>query len=176
MLEPTPSILLVAMEDHAMQIFLTIVTGAGTLVLGQIILKLLIDPVQSFKTTVAEIANKLILYANIYVDPKPLGDEKQAAMSEDLRILSSKLQSNMYLIPAYNISKYIFSLPSKQNIASATSKLIFIHNGHDSALANQGMLNCYAAQKVRISLGIYIPDGEYLNPENEAGFVKAKSN
>ena len=159
-----------------MEIFFTILAGAGTFVLGQIILKLLIDPIQSFKVTVAEIANKLILYANIYANPMHLGDERQCAMSQDMRNLSSKLQSNMHLIPAYNISKYIFGLPSKQQIATASKKLIFIHNGHDGALANQGILNCYAAQEVRSSLGIYIPEEEYLNPEDAVSFVKAKSN
>ncbi len=159
-----------------MEIFFTILAGAGTFVLGQIVLKLLIDPIQSFKESIAEIANKLILYANIYANPMPLNDERQDAMSQDMRNLSSKLQSNMHLIPAYNISKCIFGLPSKQQVATASKNLIFIHNGHDGALANQGILNCYAAQKVRDSLGIYIPEDEYLNPEDEASFVKAKIN
>ncbi|MFZ2160808.1 MAG: hypothetical protein WAW02_01195 [Sideroxyarcus sp.] len=159
-----------------MEMFSTIVAGAGTFVLGQIVLKLLIDPVQSFKATVAEIANKLIFYANIYANPKPLGDEKQTAMSEDFRVLSSKLQSHMHQIPAYNISRCIFGLPSKKQVATASSKLIFLHNGHDGALENQGILNCYAAQKVRNSLGVYIPEGEYLNPKDEASFLKAKGN
>ena len=158
-----------------MDIFLTILAGAGTFVLGQIVLKLLIDPVQSFKVTIAEIANKLILYANIYANPKQMGDEKQEAMSQDLRNLSSKLQSNMHLIPAYCISSCIFGLPSKKQVATASKKLIFIHNGHDGALVNQGILNCYAAQKIRIALGIFIPEGERLNPEDEMSFVKAKS-
>lgn len=163
------------MVEIAMQIFLTIVAGAGTFVLGQIVLKLLIDPVQSFKTTVAEIANKLILYANIYANPKPLGDQKQAEMSEDFRVLSSKLQSNMHLIPIYNISKFLFGLPSKEKVAKASSQLIYIHNGNDSVLSNQGILNCYAAQRIRQSLGIYIPEGEYLNPEDEAAFIRVKN-
>lgn len=159
-----------------MNIFLTILAGAGTFVLGQIILKLLIDPVQSFKATVAEVANKLILYANIYANPKPLGDEKQESMSQDMRNLSSKLQSSMHLIPAYSFAKCIFGLPSKQQVANAAKHLIFIHNGHDGALANQGILNSYAAQKIRIALGIFIPDGEYLDPKNEIEFLKAKGN
>lgn len=60
-----------------MDIFLTIFAGVGTFVLGQIALKLLIDPVQSFKMTIAEVSNKLILYANIYANPRSPGDEKQ---------------------------------------------------------------------------------------------------
>ena len=159
-----------------MQIFLTILAGAGTFVLGQIIIKLVIDPVQSFKTTIADISNILILYANIYANPKPIGDELQGEMSQEMRRLSSNLQSNMHLIPAYKISACIFGLPSIENVISASKNLIFIHNGHDGVLANQGVLNCYAAQKAKIALGIFIPEGEYLDPDNEKTFVQAKSN
>ena len=159
-----------------MQIFLTILAGAGTFVLGQIIIKLVIDPVQSFKTTIADISNILILYANIYANPKPIGDVLQGEMSQEMRRLSSNLQSSMHLIPAYKISAYIFGLPSIENVISASKNLIFIHNGHDGVLANQGILNCYAAQKAKIALSIFIPEGEYLNPDNEKIFVQAKSN
>jgi hypothetical protein len=158
-----------------LDIFLTIFAGVGTFVLGQIALKLLIDPVQSFKMTIAEVSNKLILYANIYANPRPPGDEKQKEMSEYMRNLSSKLESNMYLIPAYCITRKVFGLPSKEQVIIASKSLIAIHNGHDGILANQGILNCYAAQDARIALGIHIPKDEYLNPEYKAHFIKAKS-
>ncbi|SDW31447.1 hypothetical protein [Nitrosomonas oligotropha] len=159
-----------------MEIFLTILAGAGTFVLGQIIMKLVIDPVQSLKIAIAEVANKLILSANIYANPRPASDEKQKEMSQEMRILSSKLQSNMHLIPCYDYTAKIFGLPKKEQIAIASNGLIFIHNGHDGVLANQGILNCYAAQKIRIALSIFIPPGEYLNPEHEKVFIKAKQN
>ena len=159
-----------------MQIFLTILAGAGTFVLGQIIIKLVIDPVQSFKSTIADISNILILYANVYANPKPIGDETQSKMSQEMRILSSNLQSNMHLIPGYKVLACLFGLPSIENVISASKNLIFIHNGHDGVLANQGMPNCYAAQKAKIALDIFIPEGEYLNPEHEKDLVKTKSN
>ena len=159
-----------------MEIFLTILAGSCTFVVGQIIIKLFIEPVQELQKSIADVSNKLILHANIYANPKPAGDEKQKEMSMNFRNVSSILQSNMHLIPAYNITRYIFGLPSKKNIVDAAKSLIFIHNGHDGVLENQGILNCYAAQKARISLKIFIPEGEYLNPEHEASFVKAKNN
>lgn len=159
-----------------MQIFLTILAGAGTFVLGQIIMKLVIDPVQSFKSTIADISNALILHSNIYANPKPAGDEPQSKMSQEMRILSSKLQSNMHLVPNYKLTARIFGLPTIENVVSASKNLIFIHNSHDGVLANQDKLNCYAAQKARISLEIFIPKSEYLNLDLEKEFVKAKSN
>lgn len=159
-----------------MQIFLTILAGAGAFVLGQIIIRLVIDPIQSFKSTIADVSNILILFANIYANPKLAGDEGQSKMSQEMRILSSKLQSNMHLIPSYKIMASIFGLPTIENVVSASKNLIFIHNGHDGVLANQGVLNCYAAQEARIALGIFIPEGEYLNPDHKKEFVKVKSN
>lgn len=159
-----------------MNVFWTIVAGAGTFVLGQIFLKLIIDPVQAFKEVIAEIAHKLILYANIYANPKPFGDKAQAEMSDDFRRLSSTLQANMHLIPFYRATKFLFGLPSQEKVIVASQNLIGLHNGYDGALANQGILNCYSAQKIRLALGIFIPEGERLDPELEKGFVKAKSN
>jgi hypothetical protein len=50
-----------------LNVFFTLLAGAGAFVFGQIVMKLLIDPIQSFKVTIAEIANKLILYAKCSV-------------------------------------------------------------------------------------------------------------
>ena len=159
-----------------MEIFLTILAGAGTFVLGQIIIKLIIEPVQVLKGTIAEVADKLIFFANIYGNPRSIHDEKQAAMSSEIRILTSKLQAGIYLIPAYNITARIFSLPKKDQVVEASEHLFSIHNGHDGALENQGILNCYSAQNARIALGIHIPKTDYLNPEREAMFITAKRN
>ncbi|MEO9523776.1 MULTISPECIES: hypothetical protein [Marinobacter] len=157
-----------------MQIFLTILAGVVTFVCGQMAIKLLIDPVQSFKKTVAEIAYKLILHANRYVNPRSLDDEAQAEMCSDFRNLSSQLMSAHQLIPGYKFSAKLFGLPSEKDVVKASKNLIALHNGHEGRLANQGILNCYSAQRVREALRIYIPEGEYLDPEHEV--VRAKNN
>lgn len=159
-----------------MTIFLTIISGVSIFAFGQIVLKLIIDPVNEFKKTVSQIAHDLILYANVYANPKAPGDEKQAAMSQQMRKLSSMLHSNMYLIPAYNTTRKLFCLPKQEDVAKATKNLIGISNGYDGALANQGILNTYSAQHVKEALGIHIPEGEYLDPEKERLFIKAKDN
>lgn len=159
-----------------MHIFLTILAGAGAFVLGQLVMKLVIEPVHGLKTTIADVAHKLILYGNIYANPKQPGDERQDAASKEFRILSSRLQSDMHLIPGYQLSARLFGLPRQEDIIEASKNLIFLHNGHEGALANQGILNCYAAQRVRGALGIYIPEGERLNPDHEKGFIRARRN
>ena len=159
-----------------MQIFLTILAGAGAFVLGQIVLKLVIEPVHGLKTTIADVADKLILYANIYSNPEQARYQSEDAVSKEFRILSSRLQSGMHLVPGYQITARLFGLPRQENIIEASKNLISLHNGQDGVLANQGILNCYAAQRVRVALGIHIPEGERLNPDREKDFIRAKSN
>lgn len=159
-----------------MTVFWTVLAGTLTFVLGQLVLKLLVEPVHRCKSVIAEIASSLILGANVYANPKPHGDPRQEALALELRRLSSELQSSMHLVPWYRCTRYIFGLPNRENIVAASKQLIFLNNGYDSVLANQGILNVYAAQKARIALGIYIPEDELLNPEIEKQFIKAKGN
>jgi hypothetical protein len=166
---------LVAREE-AVEIFFTILAGVLTFVLGQVVIKLFIEPVHSMKRVVADISHKLILYANLYANPKPLGDESQDQALKEFRELSSRLHAAMSLIPIYPVTSFIFGLPKRSDVVKASSNLIGLYNGHDHTLANQGILNSYSAQHVRMALGIYIPEGERLDPEKESHFVKAKDN
>lgn len=158
-----------------MEIFFTVVAGTMTFVAGQVALKILIEPVHMMKNTISEISHDLILYANIYANPKALGiDEHQDNALKKFRMLSSKLQADMALIPAYKWICKFFGLPTIQNIRIASSSLIGLSNGHDAALNNQGILNCYSAQKVKLALGIYIDKSELMDPDKERKFISAK--
>jgi hypothetical protein len=157
-----------------MQIFLTILAGAGAFVLGQILLKLFIEPVNDMRRVIAEISHKLIAFANIYANPRSLQDERQSEVSREFRILASRLESSMHLVPFYKNTAKLFGLPSQENIDMASRGLIALHNGHDHVLANQGLLNCYTAQRVKDALSIYIPAGDRLDPDLEKNFITTK--
>lgn len=58
-----------------MTVFLTVFSGVITFVLGQLVIKLLVDPVQDFRKAVADIALVLIEYANVYANPGVAGSE-----------------------------------------------------------------------------------------------------
>ncbi|MEH2381888.1 MAG: hypothetical protein V7K27_23855 [Nostoc sp.] len=45
---------------------MTIISGVFVFILGQLALKLIIEPIQEFRKTLADIAFALIEYANIY--------------------------------------------------------------------------------------------------------------
>ncbi len=97
-----------------MEVFFTIVTGFVTFALGQIAVKLVIDPVQEFKRVVAYISHALIEYANIYSNPGITGEENERIVSGELRKLSSRLNAQMYLIPAYEKTSKLFGLPARE--------------------------------------------------------------
>ena len=154
-----------------MTIFLTILAGVATFVFGQIALKLLIDPVQEFKRVIAEIAHSLIEYANVFGNPGLLSEESEKKVSEELRKLSSRLNAQVYLIPAFRITSKIFCLPTKERVSTATDHLIGLSNGFGGNNQNRGILNSYRAQHVRDALGIYTSERERLDPALEKKFL-----
>ena len=84
-----------------MTIFATVVTGFVTFILGQIFLRLIVEPVSDFKRHTAAIADALIEYA-APLSNLPVPEEKASDIKTQFRRLSSKLQSTFYLIPWCN--------------------------------------------------------------------------
>lgn len=159
-----------------MSIFLTIFSGTAVFVFGQLILKLLIEPINEFKKCISKIAYDLILYANVFANPTNLSNPKMSDSCQIMRQNSSTLHASLYLVPAYDCIYKLFSLPKKSDIIEATKCLIALSNGHDNVLENQGILNRYKMQQIKQNLGIIIQDGEWLDPKNEQKFIKAKEN
>ena len=154
-----------------MQIFLTIVTGFATFALGQIVVKLVIDPVQEFKRVVAEIAHALVEYANVFGNPGTFDKETEAKVANELRKLSSKLYAQMYLVPVFTLLARCFGLPSREQITKAGEHLIGLSNGFNSNNPNKGILNTYRSQHIRDALGIFVSERERLDPEHEKDFL-----
>lgn len=150
-----------------MSIFLTIFSGVFVFVLGQIILKLLIDPVQGYKTTVGDISIALINHANVYSNPGVLKQQRMDGASEELRLLASKLSAYVVLIPFYEKTAKFFKLPSIKDTHEVKKQLIGLSNGihdkgHPEATISLGEYNGRRANKICNLLGIYVPDDETL--------------
>jgi hypothetical protein len=143
-----------------MTVFLTVLSGVLIFVLGQLILKLVIEPVQEFKRTVADIALALIEYANVYANPGVADQEVAKKVSEELRKLASRLHSQIYLIPSYQVTAKVFRLPSRKKITNCSEDLIGLSNGVFEASANLPIVNCQRADAIRHSLGIFVPEVE----------------
>jgi hypothetical protein len=131
-----------------MTVFLTVFSGVITFVLGQLVIKLLVDPVHDFRKTVADIALALIEYANVYANPGVAGSEVEKKVSEELRRLSSRLNAQMYLIPCYPITAKIFGLPSRGKVVDAASNLIGLSNGVFRSASDLVLVNVERADKI----------------------------
>lgn len=110
------------------QVFETVLAGVLTFVAGQTLLKLVVDPVQAFKTTVAAIANSLIRYGNRLGNPGTFPAEEAHEIRAHFRGLSSQLTASSYLVPGYSLTSWIFWLPSRRAVHEAAANLIGISN------------------------------------------------
>ena len=146
-----------------MTMFLTVFSGVLTFVLGQLVLKLVIEPVHEFKKAIADVALTIIEYANVYSNPGVTGVETEKKVSEQLRKLASRINAQTYLIPMYGITSRLFGLPSRQKVLAAASNLIGLSNGVFKSASDLVWTNLERADKIRITLGIYVPENERIS-------------
>ena len=113
-----------------MQVFLTVFSGVLVFVLGQIFLKLVIDPVHQLKRIISDISFALIQYANVWRSPGlPYEEDKELIKaSGEFHKLASLLNASRYLIPIYNQTRIIFFLPKGEELDSAGRSLIALSN------------------------------------------------
>lgn len=149
-----------------MTVFLTVLAGVITFVLGQLILKLVIDSVQDFKRVVADVSHALIDEAVVYLNPGVTGQEREQSTSKKLRELSSRLNAQMYLIPKYRFLHTLLGLPSQDSVTNASRLLIGLSNSLSASTAEGlGAKNPEKAQRICDLLGIYVPPHERLTDE-----------
>jgi|SRR5690606_2987525 len=146
-----------------MSIFFTIIAGVVTFVLGQVVVRIYLEPVQHFRSLIGETSVSLINYGIFGRQ----GEEYSGALfqdaSKEIRLLASRLEAGTYLIPNYEAVAKLFKLPSKPEVYEAVACLLDISN----TLANYNHLstnyvfkhyNNSQAEKVRGLLKVYVPD------------------
>ena len=116
-------------------VFYIILAGVIIYVLGEIIVKIVIDPVQELKRVIAEIAFKLIHYSHVFKlasSGEPSGEaagqtidqEKLEQAADEYRKLASMLNAGYHLVPFYAIAKLLFFLPKEADIIDARNALL----------------------------------------------------
>lgn len=113
------------MSDE-LKIALTVVTGVAVFVLGQIIQKWFIEPIQDQRKTIGRIANYLNFYAN--VDPELSSPEDMKEAKRNIRGLSSSLHESLTLIPCYWLLSTLWIVPKRKAVLDAASNLIGMSN------------------------------------------------
>jgi hypothetical protein len=165
---PYPCLLMFDSEEHVFlnkkramtetfKIVLTAVCGVAVFVIGQLVAKFLIDPLQEQKRLIGEIAASIILYSNVgsgieshYYnqirllgqsdDPskdinidryKELINAEWARSDEAAKVLrrqATELLSKTNAIPCYRLLSYLRQVPPLDDIVAASSELIGMSN------------------------------------------------
>lgn len=141
-------------------VFWTVLSGVITYILGQLAVKLLIDPIQEMKRAIGQVAHALIDLANVIANPGVASHEVMDAASKHLRSLSSQLQSHLYLVPVCRASAWLFRLPEMAHVVEATGLLIVLSNSLHRATDRVYEHNAKRVEKIHDLLGIYIAPGD----------------
>lgn len=137
-----------------MTIFLTVLSGVIVYVLGQLALKLVIEPGHEFKRTVADIAHALIMIDGVFVRTD---QKKSEEVSAQLRELSARLYAHVYLINY--ITSLIFRVPTRKKLLNAMQELNRLSYiiGSPEALSKQPTEALSSLRDLVMALGIPHP-------------------
>lgn len=91
--------------------------------LGQIVLKFCIEPLQQYREVKGELAHALHFYANVGGPPGITPEEERRDAQKQLRGLASKLRVCLHKIPAYRFFAWIGRVPKKGALLKASNEL-----------------------------------------------------
>lgn len=148
-----------------MTIFLTILSGFLVFVFGQIFLKLVIEPVQQLKKTIASAGYTLVKFAHIIHNSDNVDQEERLSVFKDLRELSAQIYSATELVPLFSVTRLVFGLPEKKIIYQGSKNIIgisnWIHIQHEHKMGHI----IKNIQEVYGNLGLYVSDEDRINEE-----------
>jgi hypothetical protein len=139
----------------------TVIAGVLVFLVGQLVLKCVIEPVQVLKATIARVSNLLLLY-----QAKLTNASCEDAIAEDMKRLSADIISNSYHILWFPLSRLAFDLPSRMALLNAAKELNLLHYGMLQAArkaevgdgygspSDRAMRNINALQRIGKLLGI----------------------
>ena len=115
-------------------VFYIILAGVIIYVLGEIVVKIVIDPVQELKRVIADIAFKLIHYSHIYqisssedtgqAAEKTIDQQQLEQAANEYRKLASMLNAGYRLVLFYALVRVAFFLPREADIITARNALL----------------------------------------------------
>jgi len=138
----------------------TVLSGVLVYVIGQFVLKLMIEPVQETKRTIAQISHSLVEYGDVIHNPGVPAKEKTMEVSQHLKRLSAHLHTHLFLVPCYGMTAPIFRLPAQDKILTAARQLMGLSNAicsKSDAIHEEIAKRCEA---ICDALGIYFPADE----------------
>ncbi|MDB5056003.1 MAG: hypothetical protein JWM44_4053 [Bacilli bacterium] len=116
---------------------LTVIGGLIVFVIGQIILKYIIEPISDYRKIKSSISITLVYYANSYLNPIEINDDnmKYEALRNErnevqtkIRKLASELTGSVQVIPFYFLFYLFGIIPSRKKLLEVATNLIGISN------------------------------------------------
>jgi hypothetical protein len=129
---------------------LTIVGGLIALVLGQLVLRWIIDPLHEFRMLVGEIAFAIVFYINATHDPGFVSAATPQQAREAYRSLSGKLHQRMYAIPLYGLLSLLRVVPPRNDVMKAASQLTGLSNSFGASSEGRSDRAAAIAMALRI--------------------------
>ncbi len=102
--------------------------AVGVFVVGQFIVKFVIEPIHEQSKVIGEIAYALIFHARVYANPGQGTKEEMDQTAEALRKLASHLVEKTIAVPWYQLWATLKLRPSEQNVSVASKGLIYFSN------------------------------------------------
>jgi len=134
---------------------LTIFGGVLVYVIGQILVKFVIEPIHEQKKLLGEIADSLIFYSNIYTSPG-LIPKKSHEAHEKFRQQATLLLSKTHMIPNYSFFSCLGMVVCQRDIEEAFSNLIGLSNSVFRSPNDSGTRNSDTAKKIKSLLKLKI--------------------
>ncbi|MBA3490807.1 MAG: hypothetical protein H0T55_01850 [Rubrobacteraceae bacterium] len=98
-------------------------------VVGQALLRFVVEPIQEQRRLIGEVSNALLFYANVYhLELFKQPDERQREQLDEarttLRGLAGRLQASLWTVPAYDTLARIGWVRKKEDILTASRELV----------------------------------------------------
>lgn len=122
-----------------MSMIATVIAGVLVFLLGQLVLKCIIEPAQAMRATMARVSNLLLLY-----QAKLTNASCEVGIAEDIKKLSADIISDSYRVLWYSASRLIFHLPSRKELLKAARGLNQLHYGMLEAARRAEMTGGYS--------------------------------
>lgn len=145
--------------------FETVLSGVLVFIIGQIFLKMVVDPVNKLKQTMAAVSHAYLIHAPVFFSPVSFPEEAKRKAMEELRVLSGQLYADARLVPLYGVFRHVFFLPSWDEVHEAAQCLVAIGNwlfSGNTATIEHIIKNW---QNAADNLGLYIAPKDRINDE-----------
>ena len=147
-----------------MVILSTVLSGVLVFVLGQVVVRLVLDPVAEFKRHVGDIAHSLVFYANRLANP-PVPADEAAELRQHFRRLAAVLQARYHVLPKWGARRIgrLLGLPSADAVHKAAGLLVGLSNSVSDAAPREPQRCSWWMQEVADHLGIYVPPNQRIS-------------